>query len=156
FPYTTLFRSLQLEDPQPVLAPLVETIEKPVAETAADNHADRAIKNQVANHVLVPAFGATCTYSAEPPGTEEAGEVSQSIPVHRQRANGKGNGINLGKSQHKLFSPTPVSGLSGKAPGQTGASVVLPAAGGRYARPARRPESWWRQSPPAQAGTQNR
>src|SRR5690606_23298531 len=103
----------QLEDPQPVLAPLVEAVKQSVAETAADDHADRTVKNQVADHVLVPAFGAAGTHGTEPPGTEKTGEVGQPVPVHRQRADLKSNRIDLGKCQHKLFSPTPVSGLSG-------------------------------------------
>jgi len=75
---------------------ITEVIKKHIADAAAENDAERAIKKKIGNFLRLPSgTGTLRAVNAEPPPSEETDEVHETVPVHLERAKLDGDGIDV-------------------------------------------------------------
>ncbi len=77
-------------------------VEQHLPQPAAQHHAEHAVEQQVVERGGVDAVPGLrrCTPATEQQEGDEAGQVHQPIPAHRQRAKAQGNGIELRMNEH--------------------------------------------------------
>jgi len=98
-----------LEDGQGVAEVGSQVIEQDVAQARTQDQPKHAPGDEVVHHGRGPAGAGLCRPDAgQHPARREAEEVHQSIPAHLKRAEGQGNGIEVGVHYHEGSVEMPV------------------------------------------------
>ncbi len=89
------------EDHQRIIEEGAEVVEQHVTDAPAEHDTECDIEQQVGHLRFFPfGTGPARADHAQPPATDKADQVHQPVPVHLQRADGKGNGIDVRIDQH--------------------------------------------------------